>query len=243
MFAPLVCVPAAMFLGKRGLGQEEKCWNATDARPAEIAAPADAAWSEPTERAMMPPVVTSPVTMEPPARAPVMPPQPAPVAPAPPPVQGAVAPPAPVAADPPELIDSTAVAAAMEAGITLPFKAVEVAEAPAPIADRLPPQTANIDETAALGVELNLGDVLPFEQDAAPVDFTIEQYASLCAERDLVGATHVTRVLERYGVPDQEALRALDGVWTARLQDPAKRARFDQLRARYRQWLEEPGRG
>ncbi|MEQ9319470.1 MAG: hypothetical protein RIF41_09950 [Polyangiaceae bacterium] len=241
---------------------EEAAAEGSAAPPAADRAREDTAWSAPTERAVVPPGVTSTESTEPPARAPVVPPPPlvapppAPAAPAPAPVAPPPAPiappPAPVAAHPPavvpaepvEAMDSTAVVAALEEGITLPFEAVDVAEPPAPVADGLPPQTSNIDETAALGVALDLGDVLPFGKDDAPsTEFTIEQYASLCAERDLVGQANVGRVLERYGLPGPDALRALDVAWTQRLHDPGRRARFDQLRARYRQWLEQPRRG
>ena len=191
----------------------------------------EATWSAPTERAQVLPGVATAST-QPPARSPVVPPPPVPVA-------------AAVPASPAE-VDSTAVVAALEEGITLPFEALDVADAPPPVADALPPQTSNIDETAALGVALDLGDVLPFDRGDAPApetEFTIEQYASLCAERDLVGQANVGRVLERYALPSQDALRALDAAWTERLVDPTKRARFDHLRARYRQWLEQPRRG
>jgi hypothetical protein len=84
-----------------------------------------------------------------------------------------------------------------------------------------------------------IGPALPFarSQAAAAPTFTLEQFASLHAELAARPAAE-SEILTRHGVAGEAAMAALHQHWERRLQaDPSLRARFEELLARYRQWL------
>ena len=74
----------------------------------------------------------------------------------------------------------------------------------------LPPRDSSLDETSALGVKVQLDEVLPFDGEPPPSNparLTLEQYASLSAELarepDQASAT-----LARYGITGEAAHRS-----------------------------------
>jgi hypothetical protein len=72
---------------------------------------------------------------------------------------------------------------------------------------------------------------------AALPDLAVEQYASLCVERNLSPSAEAA-IAQRYHVPSPEALRALDALWTQRFQaDGDLYRRFQQGYAHYEAWL------
>jgi len=138
----------------------------------------------------------------------------------------------------------------------LPFAEGQPAVAPPLVADALGPAEESVDETmSVVGLALaDLGLALPFEEGppaprpeldavvAAPTvspgpHLTLAQYASLCAEREAMPERRA-EVLKRYEVAGEDALLALDRRWEWRLQDASSRARFAELTAAYRAWLE-----
>ena len=167
----------------------------------------------------------------------------------------AATPPAPSrpvpAADRPS-VDETApvdISKLVPADRILPYRAATepsplVRPAPsAPPAPRTPASSpgGDVDETMAIAPLRYPPVALPFgepKRSGTPI-LTVEQYASLRAELAARTAPHA-ELLERYGLPDEEALRAVERHWEQRLRDaPAVRARFDQLLAHYRTWLAE----
>lgn len=73
-------------------------------------------------------------------------------------------------------------------------------------------------------------------------ELSLEQYASLCAERSQPGAD-AADIMHRYGAVDSASAGALDGLWQGRFfQDRDLKTRFDQLVAHYRQWLSQNNR-
>ena len=84
-----------------------------------------------------------------------------------------------------------------------------------------------------------IGPVLPFPgaSSVAIPTFTLEQFASLRAELAARPAAE-GEILTRYGLAGEAALVALERRWELRLQaDPSMRKSFEELWARYRQWL------
>ncbi|NUQ73338.1 MAG: hypothetical protein HUU21_07270 [Polyangiaceae bacterium] len=88
--------------------------------------------------------------------------------------------------------------------------------------------------------------VMPFG-DTSPgsepeLDFTVERFASLCAELDM-HPERAPEVLKRYGLgPDQKA--RLDALWRTKFSaEPATYAVFQEAKAVYAKWLASVGRG
>src|SRR5690606_32158336 len=81
---------------------------------------------------------------------------------------------------------------------------------------------------------------LPFRPMIVP-DLSLEQYASLCAEREH-RPDDVDAIRRRWAVEGHAAERALDDRWQARLRaDAAEAQRFYNLVASYRTWLASQG--
>jgi len=80
------------------------------------------------------------------------------------------------------------------------------------------------------------------EREASAIHLTVEQYASLCAER----ATHpqaIEQVAQRYGFSSTAALEAEDEEWKVRFSaDPSLQLRFHQVHAQWLAWLSQQGR-
>jgi hypothetical protein len=146
-------------------------------------------------------------------------------------------------------IDATALGHAIDLGAILPF--VEAAgEAPPRIAPE--PAHDNVGDTTSSTQRAQLeqdcgGDLdgtafvaTPFAGDAIPFGkgptLTIEQYASLCAERlhDPIAADAC------YGIATNDARAKLDAQWRDRgAADPALRSRLEDLTQRYLSWLRQ----
>ena len=214
-------------------------------RPVPPAAPAPAAPARPPAAAVgardASPWAGSP------ARKPARPEPPA--KPAPPPVAPALA----GSSD----VDETAAVdlRALRLGDGMPFLP-GAAQPPPPEADEPTPAPAagddasgDVDETAAVDLRaLRLGDGMPFAPAGAEPpptttagvpELTLQQYASLCAERQLASTTRRAQVERSYGLADAEAAAALDDQWERRLsRDARDQERFDALLQQFRQWLE-----
>src|SRR5690606_20145149 len=77
---------------------------------------------------------------------------------------------------------------------------------------------------------------LPFKPHALP-ELSLEQYASLCAEREHRPG-EIATIRRNWGVDGDDAERALDRRWQDRLRtDPAEAQRFFSLVASYKTWL------
>jgi hypothetical protein len=216
--------------------------------PARVASPALAAsrdnparspWLDGAGPAVAPPVA---------ARAPAPPP-----AAAPPPV---VAPPAivtqaPAAVPPaePKLGDADGVGTAemkskfpREQRAVLPFQAradtPQPAAAPADDGDPCG-DTIGVDDGAELHATLPFG---ARAKDAGPAiipELSVEQYASLCAERSLPGADR-SATQRRYGLADDAGARRLDAIWEERFRlEPPRKMQWQQLVAHYTQWFKQ----
>jgi hypothetical protein len=69
----------------------------------------------------------------------------------------------------------------------------------------------------------------------------VEQYATLCAERERRPA-RMAELCSRYGLRDEVELAALDGRWRHMLEtQPELRRQFELHRARIRRWLDGSG--
>lgn len=148
----------------------------------------------------------------------------------------------------------TADALPVPRGNPLPFTeraagAPPPAIAAAPPAVRPPP--AALGETAKLPEGMvPRGAALPFAgakptPPEPPRDLpalSLEQYAAMCAESSLGGAS-LEQALGRYGLSDAGVWRAVDQAWQARLSaDPPLMQRWLDLTARYRELLKRrPG--
>src|SRR5690606_22375157 len=74
------------------------------------------------------------------------------------------------------------------------------------------------------------------EREAAAVVLTVEQYASLCAERRLYPHA-LAQVAQRYGFSSQAAVEAEDAEWRGRFAaDPQLATRFQQVQAEWLAW-------
>lgn len=114
------------------------------------------------------------------------------------------------------------------------------------------PPPAPLGETAKLPEGMiPRGAALPFAgaKPAAPEPppralptLSLEQYAAMCAESSLGGASQ-EQALARYGLSSVGVWRAVDEAWQARLSaDPALMQRWLDLTARYRELLKQrPG--
>jgi hypothetical protein len=136
-------------------------------------------------------------------------------------------------------LDETAAMAPLAAiAAPLPFRGR--AAIPPPAAPPCPEQPgSDLDETAAVAPLGEIGPALPFagSRSAAIPTFTLEQFASLRAELAARPAAE-SEILTRYGLAGEAALIALQQRWELRLQaDPSMRKSFEELLARYRQWL------
>ena len=163
----------------------------------------------------------------------------------PPPVAGAVAPARPAlsgtmaARDLPTFV-------AQAAAHPLPFGAIPSPEFLASLdAPRSPPSPG---ATMAGGGDVRV--TLPFAKPATaagskPARFprlTLESYASLCAELS-VYPDRAADILGKYGVTDDEARRAVDDDWGARLAENADtREEWERLRATHEGWLRQQPR-
>jgi len=213
---------------------------APEPAPATTAAPALAA----APPANPPAITKTKAATESPWAGPTSPTPPTPAVPAPP-QNGS--PPAPAVAPAQEQAGSVDETAAVDIrmlslGDGLPFEAGS-GQAPPPVGDELPPATGSVDETAAI-TKLELGPALPFAGEPVPIpatgtpELTMEQYASLRAERELAEPAALAALDRRYGLTDADAARVLDEIWDQRLTANAKeRQRFDDLLAHFAEWL------
>lgn len=143
-----------------------------------------------------------------------------------PPPPAAVAPAGPAPAARPRALTATAMASEPT---VLPFQG---SNQPPPLA--IDGDDEDVGGTVVPGA-MNAVGHLPFKPAAAP-ELTLEQYASLCAEREH-RPEEVEAIARVWGLDSEEA-QALDRTWQVRLQaDPAAAERFQGLVASYRSWL------
>lgn len=153
--------------------------------------------------------------------------------------------PATPAANRPEAIDETAMGVLPIADEPLPFKAGSREATRAKLAQNVADSThTGGGQTAFVPAILSDGnETLPFlDVSALKLDedirerFTLEQYASLCAEL-AVFPDRRAHTLERYGI-GEEAYARLAKAWKGDLNDsPQDKQKFDSLVAHYRNWL------
>ena len=112
----------------------------------------------------------------------------------------------------------------------LPFRATR--ESPTPIVD--------LDSTCTdLVVPILSAAAAPATKTAAPVDLSVAQFASLCAELAAYPAQSAA-VLARYQVADADTKRRLDAYWYERLgREHEARREFDRVLAQYGAWLRQ----
>jgi hypothetical protein len=111
-------------------------------------------------------------------------------------------------------------------------------ETPEPIDDEATAIGDPLASTAAPVSKASGGVDLPFKR--LP-ELSVEQYASLCAEREHRPAQGAT-ICQRWGIDDEAAERALDDRWQRRLQaDPAEAHHFYSLVGSYKAWLASQG--
>lgn len=151
----------------------------------------------------------------------------------------------PLASDRPRVdVDATMEVSVVPIDSTLPFQGTK--SAPGSALDDLEPLSHDdLDGTSALGVHLDLGDVLPFGEGPKPPppppssspEMTVEQYASLFAERQAQPERR-PEIDRKYGVTDPAASLALDDRWQARFAtDHALHQRFRNLVEQYVTWI------
>jgi len=165
-------------------------------------------------------------------------------APAPLPAPVPAAAPPPMAIPPiPAGVDETAIATpALNLDPALPFSGS--AAAPPSANEAAERASDSIDATAftapIAGLE-DLADALPFDTDAAELpdipDLTVEQYASLCVERE-INPDQQQETLARYKVLTEQALRTLDERWQHRFATEGDlQQRWQQAFTQYQAWL------
>lgn len=202
---------------------------------------------------------------EPPGRAAPASPQPDPVAPPAPVRPPSVPPPGPVnaAASPTEQVSPAGAGKTQDApkrtapsmsktraieiradAQYLPFKGKASADPPKPVAAGLEDKPLGLGSTVVGEVMSPLASALPFEKkiDASGLpQLTLEQYASLCAERNAKPG-ELEATLRKYGLADSKAERALDDQWKATFESqPKQRERWLQMVREYTVWLESRG--
>lgn len=230
--------------------QEAPADKPTLSTPAAAAVPAAGPAPEARRPAKEPPAV-EPADAPPAVGAPIGPPPPAPARPVRPPLVAAPPPiggrpsgkPSPWAKPKPaeaELDETAPVDLSMLRVDEDPLPFEGEAAPPAPMAPELPPQPIrDLDQTAALGVAVAVGDAVPFgtSSGAAPPELTLEQYASFRAEC-AVTPERLDEVRTRYGVADEPAQRALERSWEQRLAaDADLHQRYEELLPGYERWL------
>ena len=82
----------------------------------------------------------------------------------------------------------------------------------------------------------------PFSKSAGPATFTLEQYASLCAEEQQA-PEQADAIAKRYQLPTAAARKSIEDRWSSALESDAElRERFTDLVKHYRRWLQsKPG--
>jgi hypothetical protein len=127
-------------------------------------------------------------------------------------------------------VDQTALATPALNLPALPF-APHAAAQPPPAAAM--PAHEQVGETAFLA---------PIEGLDAIPNLTVEQYASLCAERAL-SPQHAPAIAQRYKVLSDQALQTLDAQWQQRLHSHGDLYRqFQHVYAQWEAWLRSQGR-
>jgi len=75
---------------------------------------------------------------------------------------------------------------------------------------------------------------LSFSSQAHMFALTVEEYAALCAERELVAPEHVEETEKAYDINDPEMREAVDELFRLRFdRDPTLHGRWQQAYARY----------
>jgi hypothetical protein len=123
-------------------------------------------------------------------------------------------------------------------GQALPFVKGD-GRAPTPIADALPqlPEDALNQTTDGVIMSPFSSGAVPFSRRAPLPELTVDQYASLCAERRVTPIEQLT-IAQRYGLASAADLETLDASWRARLDaDAAARHVFAQKVEAFEAWL------
>lgn len=160
--------------------------------------------------------------------------------------------PAAAAASPEGSLASTAAALEVpsfvrQAAASLPFGTTPSIQFLSEVGAPRPSAPASMGETAPLGVDpfANMRSVLPFPKSSSTASvpqLALETYASLCAELR-VYPQRASEILRKYRIADEEARRALDAEWQARMSgQPATRAEWQRLCATYEGWLRNGSR-
>ena len=122
----------------------------------------------------------------------------------------------------------------------LPFKGKALAEPPKPAATELDRPPMQLGATVVGEVMSPLHSALPFKTAGSPQlpELTLEQYASLCAERN-AKPDEQEATLRKYGVANGKAERSLDDQWKESFKArPEERDRWLEMVRQYTAWLE-----
>jgi hypothetical protein len=135
------------------------------------------------------------------------------------------------------------------AGAELPFVTGAEAEAPAPVADEVANE-AHAGETAGIGEMSPLAALAPMTTDGdspeAPsssqlVKLTMEQFASLRATLDVFPERRQAS-FDSYHIADDAEYDEIVRQWSTTIEaTPDMKERFEELVARYREWLRSNG--
>jgi hypothetical protein len=143
-------------------------------------------------------------------------------------------------------VSKTSAMAAAEDSSYLPFKGKGKgkggeATPPKPAAAALADKPIGLGSTVVGEVMSPLVAALPFQKSSGSErlpQLTLEQYASLCAERNAKPG-ELEATLRKYGLADDKAERSLDDQWKQSFDArPKQRERWLQMVREYTAWLE-----